>query len=142
MEIVEHIDEVENNLPDLFTKEELDNAVKYDPEIDYRKELIEKYEYYEIENNKGLDDYIEDKDKVALIRYCDLIVKKNYKEYPSPMDEILVKKMYYETIKNMNKEDYLKEKKEQNELSTLEKELQKIKDETNIEYALKELENN
>lgn len=142
MEIVEHIDEVENNLPDLFTKEELDNAVKYDPEIDYRKELIEKYETYEIENNEGLDDYIEDKDKVALIRYCDTIVKKNYKEYPSPMDEILVKKMYYETIKNMNKEDYLKEKKEQNELSTLEKELQKIKDETNIEYALKELENN
>ena len=142
MEIVEHIDEVENNLPDLFTKQELDDAVKYDPEIDYRKELIEKYEYYEIENNEGLDDYIEDKDKVALIRYCDLIVKKNYKEYPAPMDEILVKKMYYETIKNMNKEDYLKEKKEQSELSTLEKELQKIKDETNIEYALKELENN
>ena len=55
------------------------------------------------------------------------------------MEEILVKKLYYDTIKNMNKEDYLEEKRNINKLSPIDKELQKIKDEANLEYALNQL---
>ena len=143
MEIVEHIDEVEkveNNISQPFTQEELLNAEKYDPNIDYRKELLEKYKDYELPDYTGIDDFVEEKDKIALVRYCNLIIRKNFPEYPSVMEEILVKKMYYDTITNMSKEDYLEEKKQLNKLSTLDKELQKIKDEDNLEYALKELE--
>ncbi len=147
MEIVEHIDDVEkdnikndNINPKPFTQEELNDADKYDPNIDYRKEMLKKYENYEPQDYSGLDDFVEDKDKVALIRYCNLIIKKNFPEYPSVMEEVLVKKMYYDTITNMNKEEYLEEKKKENELSTLDKELQKIKDEDNLEYAIKEFD--
>ena len=142
MEIVEHIDEVEkvDNIQQPFTPEELMNAEKYDPNIDYRKELLKKYENYELPDYTGLDDFVEEQDKVALIRYCNLIVKKNFPEYPSVMEELLVKKMYYDTITNMSKEDYLEEKRQQNNLSTIDKELQKIKDEDNLEYALREIE--
>ena len=144
MEIVEHIDEVEkveNNISQPFTQEELLNAEKYDPNIDYRKELLEKYKDYELPDYTGIDDFVEEKDKIALVRYCNLIIRKNFPEYPSVMEEILVKKMYYDTITNMSKEDYLEEKKQLNKLSTLDKELQKIKDEDNLEYALKQIEN-
>ena len=142
MEIVEHIDEVEkvDNIQQPFTPEELMNAEKYDPNIDYRKELLKKYENYELPDYTGLDDFVEEQYKVALIRYCNLIVKKNFPEYPSVMEELLVKKMYYDTITNMSKEDYLEEKRQQNNLSTIDKELQKIKDEDNLEYALREIE--
>ena len=138
MEIVEN--EKVDNMEQPFTPEELLNADKYDPNIDYRKEMLKKYENYEPPDYTGVDDFIEEKDKIALIRYCDLIVKKNFPEYPSVMEEILVKKMYYETIMKMNKEDYLEEKRQQNNLSTIDKELQKIKDEDNLEYALKDFE--
>lgn len=142
MEVVEHIDEVEkvDNIQQPFTQEELMNAEKYDPNIDYRKELLKKYENYELPDYTGLDDFVEEQDKVALIRYCNLIIKKNFPEYPSVMEELLVKKMYYDTITNMSKEDYLEEKRQQNNLSTIDKELQKIKDEDNLEYALREIE--
>lgn len=146
MEIVEHIDDVEkdniknDNIQQPFTPEELNDAEKYDPNIDYRKKLLEKYENWEAPDYSGIDDFVEDKDKIALIRYCNLIIKKNFPEYPSVMEEILVKKMYYDTITNMSKEDYLEEKRQQNNLSTLDKELQKIKDEDNLEYALKDFE--
>jgi len=143
MEIVEHIDEVEkveNNISQPFTQEELLNADKYDPNIDYRKELLKKYENYELPDYNGLDDFVENKDKVALIRYCNLIIKKNFPEYPSVMEEVLVKKMYYDTITNMSKDDYLEEKRKENELSVLDRELQKIKDEDNLEYAIQELQ--
>ena len=142
MEIVEHIDEVENlenNIPQPFTQEELMNAEKYDPNVDYRDQLLKKYENYKVPDYTGLDDFVEDKDKIALIRYCNLIIKKNFPEYPAVMEEILVKKMYYDTILNMSKEDYLEEKRQQNNLSTIDKELQKIKDEDNIEYAINKL---
>ena len=142
MEIVEHIDEVEkveNNIQQPFTPEELMDADKYNPNIDYRKELLKKYENYEAPDYTGVDDFIEEKDKVALIRYCDILVKKNFPNFPSSMEEILVKKMYYDTILNMSKEDYLEEKRQQNNLSTIDKELQKIKDEDNIEYAINKL---
>jgi|TARA_R100000482_G_scaffold112438_1_gene54965 hypothetical protein len=140
MEVVENekIDNVEQLQP--FTQEELMNAEKYDPNIDYRKELLKKYENYELPDYTGLDDFVEEQDKVALIRYCNLIIKKNFPEYPSVMEELLVKKMYYDTITNMSKEDYLEEKRQQNNLSTIDKELQKIKDEDNLEYALKDFE--
>jgi len=141
MDIVENktIEENEEN-EELhpFTKDELENAEKYDPNRDYRQELLDKYKDFEEEDYTGIDDFVEDKDKVALIRYCNMIIKKNYSEYPSVMEEILVKKMYYDTIKNMNKEDYLEEKRKVNSLSALDRELQKIKDEDNLEYALKE----
>lgn len=141
MDIVENktIEENEEN-EELhpFTKDELENAELYDPNRDYRQELLDKYKDFEEEDYTGIDDFVEDKDKVALIRYCNMIIKKNYSEYPSVMEEILVKKMYYDTIKNMNKEDYLEEKRKVNSLSALDRELQKIKDEDNLEYALKE----
>jgi hypothetical protein len=143
MEIVEHIDEVENlenNIPQPFTQEELMNAEKYDPNVDYRDQLLKKYENYKVPDYTGLDDFVEDKDKIALIRYCNLIIKKNFPEYPAVMEEILVKKMYYDTIRDMSKEDYLEEKRKINELSVLDKELQKIKDEDNLEYAIKQIE--
>jgi|TARA_B110000977_G_C10932049_1_gene437494 hypothetical protein len=129
-----------NNTENPFTDEELINADKYDMNRDYRKELIEKYENYEPENYEGEDDWIEDKDKIALIRYCDLIVKKNYPQYPSPMDELMVKKMYYDIIRQMNKQDYLDEKEAEKTLSIFDKEIQRIKDENSLEYALKEKE--
>lgn len=129
-----------NNTENPFTDEELINADKYDMSRDYRKELIEKYENYEPENYEGEDDWIEDKDKIALIRYCDLIVKKNYPQYPSPMDELMVKKMYYDIIRQMNKQDYLDEKEAEKTLSIFDKEIQRIKDENSLEYALKEKE--
>ena len=66
--------------------------------------MLKKYENYEPPDYSGLDDFVEDKDKVALIRYCNLIIKKNFQEYPYVMEEILVKKMYNDTITNMNKE--------------------------------------
>tara|TARA_R100001591_G_scaffold9875_1_gene16552 strand:- start:522 stop:950 length:429 start_codon:yes stop_codon:yes gene_type:complete len=138
MDIVENKTIEENEDLQPFTKEELENAEKYDPNRDYRQELLDKYKDFEEEDYTGIDDFVEDKDKVALIRYCNMIIKKNYSEYPSVMEEILVKKMYYDTIKNMNKEDYLEEKRKVNSLSALDRELQKIKDEDNLEYALKE----
>lgn len=138
MDIVENKTIEENEELHPFTKDELQNAEKYDPNIDYRQELLDKYKDFEEEDYAGIDDFVEDKDKVALIRYCNMIIKKNYSEYPSVMEEILVKKMYYDTIKNMNKEDYLEEKRKVNSLSALDRELQKIKDEDNLEYALNE----
>jgi hypothetical protein len=139
MDIVENKTIEENEELNPFTKDELENAEKYDPNIDYRQELLDKYKDFEEQDYTGIDDFVEDKDKVALIRYCNMIIKKNYSEYPSVMEEILVKKMYYDTIKNMNKEDYLEEKRKVNSLSALDRELQKIKDEDNLEYALNEL---
>lgn len=139
MDIVENKTIEENEELQPFTKDELENAEKYDPNRDYRQELLDKYKDFEEEDYTGIDDFVEDKDKVALIRYCNMIIKKNYSEYPSVMEEILVKKMYYDTIKNMNKEDYLEEKRKVNSLSALDRELQKIKDEDNLEYALNEL---
>lgn len=131
---------IENNIGDTpFTNEELMNADKYDCEIDYRQEAIDRYKNYELENNDGIDDWIEDKDKKALVRYCDSIVKKNYPEYPSPMDELLIKKMYYDTIKQMDKEEYFAEKEAEKKLSVFDRELQNIKEEHNLEYAIKNI---
>ena len=48
------------------------------------------------------------------------------------MTDILVKKIYYNSVKNIDKEEYLKEKERDKELSTVEKELLKIKQEKQI----------
>lgn len=122
-----------------FTPYELNSADKYDPDIDYRQELIDRYK--DSEENFEIDDsWVEDSDKISLIRFLNEIVNKNYQEYPSVMTEILAKKMYYDTVKNMNEEEYLEEKKRDNHLSVVDKELQKIKDENSLEYALKKKE--
>jgi len=122
-----------------FTPYELNSADKYDPDIDYRQELIDRYK--DSEENFEIDDsWVEDSDKISLIRFLNEIVIKNYQEYPSVMTEVISKKMYYDTINNMNKEEYLEEKKRDNHLSVVDKELQKIKDENSLEYALKKKE--
>jgi len=140
MDIVENktIDNNDNNIQQPFTEEELEKSNIIDASRDYRQELLDKYKDYEPEDYEGIDDFVEDEDKVALIRYCDHIIKINFKEYPSNMEEVLVKKMYYDVIKTMNKEDYLEEKRQINQLTPIEKELQKIKDEENLEYAIKD----
>lgn len=118
-----------------FTTAELNDAEKYDPNRDYRKELLDKYK--DSEENFEIDDsWVEDSDKIALIRFLNEMVIKNYNEYPTLMTEIISKKMYYDTIKNMNKEEYLEEKKRDDHLSVVDKELQKIRDENSLEYAL------
>ena len=122
-----------------FTPYELNSADKYDPDIDYRQELIDRYK--DSEENYEIDDsWVEDSDKISLIRFLNEIVIKNYQEYPSVMTEVISKKMYYDTINNINKEEYLEEKKRDNHLSVVDKELQKIKDENSLEYALKKKE--
>lgn len=120
-----------------YSAEELMNADFNDPNIDYRAKLFKKYEDVELDDYTGIDDYIHDEDKVALIRYCSNIVKTNYDSYPEPMSDIIVKKMYYDVVKNMNKDEYLEEKKALKNMSRLDQELQKIKVEQSIEYALK-----
>jgi len=139
MEIVENTKEVENKENyQPFSQEELQDAEVVDQSIDYRKKLNDDYKDYVEPDYTGIDDYIEDCDKVALIRECNFIIEKNYPQYPSIMSEILVKKMYYDTILNMNKEDYLEEKRQLKKLPVIERELEKINNKTNLDYALKD----
>ena len=120
-----------------YSADDLINADKNDPDIDYRAKLLKQYEDVELDDYTGLDDYVHDEDKVALIRYCSSIVKTNFESYPAPMSDILIKKMYYDVITKMDKYEYLEEKKHMSNMSRLDQELQKIKDEQNIEYSLK-----
>ena len=64
--------------------------------------------------------------KINLVETAKYIVNTQYKQYPSPMSEILIEKIYYNCIKNLNKEEYKKEKEEQKNKSILELELSKI----------------
>jgi hypothetical protein len=48
------------------------------------------------------------------------------------MTNILVKKIYYQTVQNMDKQAYLEEKERDKNLSTLDKELLKIKEEKKL----------
>lgn len=139
MEIVENTKEVEKKEKyQPFSQDELRDAEVVDQSIDYRKKLNEDYKDYIEPDYTGVDDYIEDCDKVALIKECNFIIEKNYPEYPSIMSEILVKKMYYDTILNMNKEDYLEEKRQLKKLPIIERELEKINNKTNLDYAIKD----
>jgi len=119
-------------LQNIYNKDELENAYKPDVNINYRELLFNTYKNKELEDFKGIDDYIDDIDKINLLKYCSKIVKTNYPQYPSPMDDILVKHMYYNTIKDMNKDEYLKEKDDMTKLSIIDRELKKIKDESDL----------
>lgn len=96
-----------------------------DPNINYAKELQEKYEDF-VHDAKIDDSFVEDEDKMKLIEAVKSIIERDYKVYPSPMNEILIEKMYYDCIKNMNKDDYLKEKEDLKSKSILEIELSKL----------------
>lgn len=119
-------------LENIYNIDELDNAYKPDVNINHRELLFDTYKDKDFEEYEGIDDYVDDIDKINLLKYCSNIVKKNYPQYPSPMDDILVKHIYYNTIKNMNKDEYLKEKENNDKLSIIDRELKRIKDENNL----------
>lgn len=107
-------------------REEATNGIQStDPNIDYAKELQERYENF-IHDAKIDDSFVEDEDKMKLIEAVKFIVERDYKVYPSPMNQILIEKIYYDCIKNMNKDDYLKEKEDLKSKSILEIELSKL----------------
>ena len=109
------------------------NIEPTDQTRDYRQELVDKYKDFEEENYSEIDDgYIEDSDKISLIRFVNELVERDYGKYPEIMTNILVKKIYYQTVQNMDKQAYLEEKKRDKELSVLDKELLKIKEEKRI----------
>ena len=108
------------------------NIEPVDQSRDYRQELFDKYKDFEEIDYTGIDDFVEDSDKVSLIRFVNELVERDYGNYPEVMTTILVKKIYYTTIKNLNKEEYLEEKKRDKNLSTLDKELLKIKEEKKL----------
>jgi len=109
------------------------NIEPTDQTRDYRQELFDKYKDFQEENYSEIDDgYIEDSDKISLIRFVNELVERDYGKYPEIMTNILVKKIYYQTVQNMDKQAYLEEKKRDKELSVLDKELLKIKEEKRI----------
>jgi len=108
------------------------NIEPTDQSRDYRQELFDKYKDFEEEDYTGIDDFLEDNDKIGLIRFVSEMVEKDYSKYPPVMTDILVKKIYYDSVKNIDKEEYFKEKERDKELSTVEKELLKIKQEKQI----------
>lgn len=108
------------------------NIEPVDQSRDYRQEMLDKYKDYEEPDYSGIDDFIDESDKISLIRFVNEMVEKDYGKYPPVMTNILVKKIYYETVKNMNKEDYLAEKERDKHLSIVEKELLKIEDEKKL----------
>ena len=108
------------------------NIEPVDQNRDYRQELFDRYKDFQEEDYTGIDDFIEDSDKVSLIRFVNQMVEKDYGKYPEIMTNILVKKIYYQTIQNMDKQAYLEEKERDKELSLVDKELLKIKEEKKI----------
>lgn len=111
----------------------LSNIEPVDQSIDYRQQMIDRYGSIEIEEYpKDIDSWVEDSDKIALIRFCSGLVEKEHSWAPPVMADILTKKMYYDTIKNMDRKEYELEKQRDKELSVVEKELIKIKDERDI----------
>jgi hypothetical protein len=115
------------NTPDFCNIEPTDQS------RDYRQELFDKYKDYEGDDYSEIDDgYIEDSDKISLIRFVNELVERDYGKYPEIMTNILVKKIYYQTVQNMDKQAYLEEKERDKNLSTLDKELLKIKEEKKL----------
>tara|TARA_R110002020_G_scaffold7091_1_gene29978 strand:+ start:3498 stop:3824 length:327 start_codon:yes stop_codon:yes gene_type:complete len=96
-----------------------------DPNIDYRQELLDKYENF-VHDEKIDDSFVDDEDKINLFETAKYIVNRDYKEYPSPMSEILIEKIYYNCIKNLDKEEYLKEREELKTKSIFELQLLKL----------------
>ena len=130
---------IENNITEgnqpIINIDDIENAYKVDTERDYRQELLDKYENIEVDFTVD-DSWLEDTDKIALIRFYNELVNKEYSKYPPIMGDILIKKFYYQTVSQMDKEEYKKEKEKDKNLSVVEKELLKIKDENSLEYAL------
>ncbi len=111
----------------------LSNIEPVDQSIDYRQQMIDRYGSIDIEEYpKDIDSWVEDSDKIALIRFCSGLVDKEHSWAPPVMADIITKKMYYDTIKNMDRKEYELEKQRDKELSVVEKELMKIKDERDI----------
>ena len=111
----------------------LSNIEPVDQSIDYRQQMIDRYGSIDIEEYpKDIDSWAEDSDKIALIRFCSGLVEKEHSWAPPVMADIITKKMYYDTIKNMDRKEYELEKQRDKELSVVEKELMKIKDERDI----------
>lgn len=86
------------------------NIEPTDQSRDYRQELFDRYKDFQEEDYSGIDDFIEDSDKVSLIRFVNEMVERDYGKYPEIMTNILVKRVYYQTIQNMDKTAYLEEK--------------------------------
>ena len=111
----------------------LSNIEPVDQSIDYRQQMIDRYGSIDIEEYpKDIDSWVEDSDKIALIRFCSGLVEKEHSWAPPVMADILTKKMYYDTITRMDRKEYELEKQRDKELSVVEKELMKIKDERDI----------
>lgn len=111
----------------------LSNIEPVDQSIDYRQQMIDRYGSIDIEEYpKDIDSWVEDSDKIALIRFCSGLVEKEHSWAPPVMADIITKKMYYDTITRMDRKEYELEKQRDKELSVVEKELMKIKDERDI----------
>ena len=108
------------------------NIEPVDQSRNYREEMFDRYKNYEEEDYTDIDNFIEDSDKISLIRFVNQMVEKDYSKYPPAMTDILVKKIYYDTIKNMDKKAYLEEKERDKKLSLVDKELLKIKEEKKL----------
>ncbi len=95
--------------------------------------MIDRYGSIDIEEYpKDIDSWVEDSDKIALIRFCSGLVEKEHSWAPPVMADLLTKKLYYDTITRMDRKEYELEKQRDKELSVVEKELMKIKDERDI----------
>ncbi len=114
---------------DIFTRDELENAYSVNSEECNKKDF--NYFYNEKIEDTVDDSYIYEEDKINLLKVCKDIIDKNYHQYPSPMDGILTKKLYYDCIKKMNKQDYINEKKKLEKLNPVEQELLKMKNANN-----------
>ena len=111
----------------------LSNIEPVDQSIDYRQQMIDRYGSIDIEEYpKDIDSWVEDSDKIALIRFCSGLVEKEHSWAPPVMADLLTKKLYYDTITRMDRKEYELEKQRDKELSVVEKELMKIKDERDI----------
>jgi len=111
----------------------LSNIEPVDQSIDYRQQMIDRYGSIDIEEYpKDIDSFVDDSDKIALIRFCSGLVEKEHSWCPPVMADILTKKLYYDTITRMDRKEYELEKQRDKELSVVEKELMKIKDERDI----------
>ena len=118
------------------------NIEPVDQSRDYREEMFDRYkDFKELDYSEIDDGYIEDSDKISLIRFINELVEKDYSKYPEIMTNILVKKIYYQTIQNMDKTAYLEEKERDKKLSLVDKELLKIKEEKKLILIENENEN-
>jgi len=133
-----NISEVENEVIDLTSCEDMNDdehkatihrfhkeSESIPQDIDYRKQMFERYENVEIEEDAD-DSFVTEEHKLLLFKQCKEIANEHYKQYPSPMFEILIKKLYNDAIRKTDKETYFREKEELEKKSVVEIELSKI----------------